>query len=239
MTSQTASKLQSLTRQSPLLASAVIASSMISAEAQAQTIVRDVNIVVDANNGSQFFDLNQDGIDDFILGLNSFTNADGDSIEKADIIGIKRVVFPPQFKNPLELTSFILADEDDFDFALALNPGDTVGASINRPDTRISEIFDSQNPTLGDFTEVGDTGFLGLSIELFNEVTQSVDTHFGFAAIERGSVTITQLGFQTIAGANAVIPGGTPAPIPLPATLPLMISGAAGLLALRRKKKAH
>lgn len=115
----------------------------------------------------------------------------------------------------------------------------------------------------GPFSNEGDRGFIGLSLTFGEDdlwladnianvrVVEEGDllvhqgdtyetigpvTHYGWIEVVRGSVTAIRTGFQQVAGQSAPIPALVA--VSEPATLPLIALGAAGLVALRRRKKA-
>lgn len=112
----------------------------------------------------------------------------------------------------------------------------------------------------GPFSTEGDRGYIGLSLTFGEEdlwlndgilqlSSEEVDqeirviddmpmrpvTHYGWIEVVRGSVTAIRTGFQTVANVAAPIPAVA---VSEPATLPLIALGAAGLVALRRRKQA-
>ena len=143
-------------------------------------------------------------------------------------------------------------DELSVLFAQEFFEGDQVGAS-DKPFFFSAPLYiegNLQSP-LG---FVGDSMYVGLSLTKFidegpiqtastvigdlerEEPRSEGDVFFGWAEIERGSLRLLRTGFQTVAGMAAPIP--EPNPIPVPPALALLASGAAGLAALRRRKKA-
>lgn len=116
-------------------------------------------------------------------------------------------------------------------------------------------IIDEEN--FGPFAEVGDSGYIGLFVDLvplrdddddrflalnveefehMGEEEPSFFRFYGWAEIERGSLNVIRIGFQSNPFQGAPIPRSVD--IPEPASLPLMALGAAGLIALRRRMAA-
>jgi len=77
--------------------------------------------------------------------------------------------------------------------------------------------------------DINQTSYVGLQFLI------SGQTHYGWAAVsvQLGSATlhVTDSGYQTIAGADAVIPA------PEPSSMALMLLGAAGVAALKKRRK--
>ena len=94
----------------------------------------------------------------------------------------------------------------------------TVGSS-----TSFAELYDG---TSGPWGTVGAHGFVPLFLEI------SGATHYGWVEITRGSAIVGRAGFQSDANVAAMTP------VPLPGSLALLATGAASLLALRRRKRA-
>lgn len=154
------------------------------------------------------FDLDGDGNDDFAVGLK------GD--EFGYIFGLKN------------LFSFNLVVADTYTkFAVPFGPGDIISEDVIGGSTQLEFGGILYSEGEGPLNSVGDSIFVGLFLEFYD----TEESHFGWAELTRGSLQINSIGFQTVAGLGAPIPS----PIPVPASLALLASGAAGLAAYRRR----
>lgn len=151
-------------------------------------------------------------------------------------------------------------------FVYVFDAGDDVDGTVGRRtlDAKLYGFITESDPETGDelpdrpfgpFAEEGDRGFVGLSIQEFNFKENDFDTatrmdgeiihgggereeptiNYGWVELVRGSINVLRIGYQQTVGAAAPIPGG-PITVSEPATLPLITLGAAGLVALRRRK---
>ncbi|MEO0410985.1 MAG: PEP-CTERM sorting domain-containing protein [Pseudomonadota bacterium] len=132
-------------------------------------------------------------------------------------------VFKTQFKGSNYVTTF---DE-----------GDSIGPGSGKfEDLAFFYIGET-----GPFSEEGDTDFIGLFVDVFGE-EDDFFRYYGWAEVTRGSVVIERAFFQDESFEPALIPLSDPidppVDVPEPATLPLMALGAAGLMAMRRRKAA-
>lgn len=82
----------------------------------------------------------------------------------------------------------------------------------------------------GDF--FGNSGFAGLSFQLPGES----GVHYGWAELHDSSagLTVVEVGYETVQDTGIV----TPALVPEPGSLALLAAGAAGVLAMRRRRQA-
>ncbi len=258
-------KFETLLKQSTAVGGAAFAGVFVAGAASAGTTdllstleITDINVTLEA--GEKFkFDLNDDGLDDFSFDVEAIR------VKKKKKFGLDERVDLEENDGPVmeEVTperatiiSFasgnrilVNTELDRVPFATALSEGDYVdgkpesgsfrGGGALIYDTRLS----SEGQTL---PEEGATAYIGLALGFddFRE-TRLVDVDedeefavpsFGWIEVERGSLTILRAGFQTVAGLAAPIPAVST--VPVPATLPLLLTGALGLTALRRRKKA-
>lgn len=123
---------------------------------------------------------------------------------------------------------------EDNGFARIFAEGDLVG-SIKSVQSQKLDLFVNED---GPFAEVGDTGFIGLRVVQIGD-DDFQETFYGFVEVTRGSLELGSIFFEDTANAPALIPlSDDPVDVPEPATLPLMALGAAGLMALRRRRSA-
>lgn len=80
---------------------------------------------------------------------------------------------------------------------------------------------------VGEFNEPG-LAYVGLRFDLDD------GTHFGWAEVNVGSITMQRFGYEEEAGVGLRTPGTG---IPEPATLGLLALGATGIMALRRRQR--
>lgn len=118
-------------------------------------------------------------------------------------------------------------------YADRLNVGDVVDGSrsfISDPAVILSgsTTFKGEPTSYGNF--FGVDGYVGLRFEL------SDGTHYGFVQMHDplGDFFIAQLGFDDVPFAAVTIPPGQ---VPEPGSLALLVAGAAGVLALRRRQR--
>ena len=122
------------------------------------------------------------------------------------------------------------------------SPGDSVSKSTSSFGSG-TKLYSGGNGPLADS---GDTAYLGF--ELFEnmviadqeEEVEIVErnVYYGWLELTRGSITVGTLGLQNVPGAAAPIPNNAPNPVPIPPGIALMAAGAAGLAAVRRRRKS-
>lgn len=220
-------KLEALLQNATIATGTAVLGAFASTAAVAATIDADglmiTNINQTADNSAFDFDLNGDGIDDY-----SILTEGKSGREAGTIIGIDTVLS----QRALSVAGDVILFEGQRLSAMTrFDEGDAVdGGKLN--DLNFAFLGDE-----GPFATVGDTGFVGLALEFLGD-TGVFATHFGWAEIERGSLSVLRVGFQTNANTAAKIPGlaDDVAAVPLPASLPLLLAGAGGLLAFRRRR---
>lgn len=222
--------------------------------ASADLITRDINVILDAANVETFdLDLNQDGINDFVL----------------------TAAFVP---DPFLTVGFSTIDNDNFGsnngFVIDSVTGDgyptvsnlALGDTVNPGDTYSFGSFDQGNlytffpfdmpPESGNFG--GMTGYIGVRVVDING-----DLTYGFVQISVGAIpdaqnpsdlsgvdpaagkgpfdiTILSVGYNSVVNQGVTIAAAPVAgAVPEPATASLALLGAAGLgMAARRRRKA-
>jgi hypothetical protein len=180
-------------------------------DANAALVITDINVTLpqDGNFHSLEIDLNGDATDDFRIQTGLF-----------DIDNIQFQVF--------NKGGDAVSDINATSYTSMLGAGDTVDASWFDGTNGYSNSFGNlvDDAGNGPWSAIGAHGFIGLALALGD------GTHYGWLEVTRGSVIVGQMGYQTTANAGASI-------VPLPASLPLLASGFAGLMALRcRRRKA-
>ena len=117
-------------------------------------------------------------------------------------------------------------------YASLLHSGELIDGSLNYVSGQ-SVILSGLSPTLGGYGQFfGNSGFAGLSFHLPGES----GVHYGWAQLNDppGDLTVVRVGYETEQNTGIV----TPSLAPEPGTLALLAAGAAGVLALRRRKHA-
>lgn len=195
----------------------------------AGTVITDFDRLT-ADNSSQSFDLDGDGSLDFIFTARDdfgFIQGAGTKVKTIDAASFDPFVFTTQLAiDPTQ------ADASIANFAVELFSGDEVGPDYVGTRRAAGLLYiDGPETSFGALGGgVGDTAFIGLGLR------SAEGTNFGWAEFERGSAILLRTGFQTTTGAAAAIPAV--APVPLPGALVMLATGAAGLGAFRRRKKA-
>lgn len=116
------------------------------------------------------------------------------------------------------------------------------GAAISKASGPFNDIGFFYIADNGEFADIGDTGFIGLFVSVFDGEEQNI--YYGWAEATRGSLEVSRVFFQDERNEPAAIPITDPVDpvdpidVPEPATLPLIALGAAGLMAMRRRKAA-
>jgi hypothetical protein len=179
-------------------------------DANAALVVTDINVTIPQDGTGLSIDLDGDLTNDFRIQTNV---SDPDWIQ-AQVVDTKS-------GNAVSLLSFSPT------YTSMLGAGDTVDASWFNGDSGFSGLsfgnlvgFDGNGP----WSLIGAHGFLGLQLDLADGI------HYGWLEVTHGSVIVGQMGYQTTANAGASI-------VPLPASLPLLASGFAGLMALRCRRR--
>lgn len=222
-------KLEALLQQATIVTGTAVLGALAATAAGAATVdangLRIVDINQTADNSSFAFDLNGDGVDDYEVSAFQNLKIKGDS---------ERGVISP-LKGFKQRASVFDDGQKLGGFALRFEEGDSIDETAGSGFGQGATLF---NGAQGPFATVGDTGFIGLLLVLLEDGEENA--HFGWAEVERGSLSVLRIGFQTNANTAAEIPGldDDVAAIPLPASLPLLLAGAGGLLALRRRRTA-
>ena len=183
--------------------------------------ISNINMTTSLDGDPILFDLNNDGEDDFEVSV--FSTEFG---EAAEINGLV---------NENNLSAEIFIDEEDpfSQFATIFQEGDHISLASGDSTmfaTLYTDIFEGVSE--GPFSAPGSTGFIGLFV-----VDQFENFNFGFAEITRGSITVGQVGVQTVPGSPAPVSVNA---VPVPAALPLLLGafGLFGFMGMRRKRKA-
>jgi hypothetical protein len=115
-------------------------------------------------------------------------------------------------------------------YAYQFSAGGQVGASYF-DGTIASELFTANpyNQFGGGWASIGAHGFVGLRLE-----TGMGQYNYGWLELTRGSLTVGRMGYETDPNTAAQIPET----VPEPSTLLLLVSGAAGIAAMRRRQRA-
>lgn len=198
----------------------------ISSTAFAALVISNLNL---SNAGGELqVDVNNDSFNDLLLDV--YKDSEYDS-------GFIQSLTSPE--SPYNTTGssnlFNLAMFDSFNIN-KFNVGDTVGNSwgswyesgfaYNDALNLASGLWEQE----GQWPAIGTTGFMGFSFQ------ESDGIHYGWMEITRGSINIGRIGYQTIAGVGALIPGsvtGNPNTIPEPTTAIMMLLSICLLLSHR------
>lgn len=236
---KTRNKLEALLQKMTIATGTVVLGALASTTAGAATVdadgLRIVNIDQTADNSSFAFDINGDEINDFEVSAFEGIPAKRGIAEQKDFESSFIEALGSSSQNAAVFNDGV-STGDERSFAARFNEGDAVGPGGSFLVDASANLFDSVN---GPFATVGDTGFIGLLLS-FLGTDGAVSTHFGWAEVERGSMSVLRVAFQTNADTAAKIPGlaDDVAAVPLPASLPLLLAGAGGLLAFRRRSDA-
>jgi len=180
--------------------------------AQSAPIVVDIPDVT--ITGSASVDFNGDGIAEFtfdrqagMLGPTAFESVTVDTLGNA--------VVASSVKGPSYAAA--LGGGETIDAARAFTSGDSI-------------VLAKYGVGLGEFHDSG-LGYLGVRFD----IPADADPHFGFIEVSAsgGQLTLTRLLWDSGDGTPVITPGGS---VPEPGTLALLVAGAAGILALRRRR---
>lgn len=217
------------------------------------------------NNGERLsLDLNRDGHDDIQVGIGGAANllnegwmatlsdqfrfVGGNPNAPIQVFSIQNVQLPifGGFVAPYQEVRIASSD--------GINPtkfgaGDSVDASaFSDPITGRSNLYGDVNAAL---PSIGDSAFFGIEISIGESeylpldgflptgFLSTPDIFYAFIEITHGSLIVNSAGYNNVAGAAAVIPGGNnPPAVPLPASAWLLGAAVAGFGTLRRKRKS-
>ncbi|OAN78012.1 hypothetical protein A8B78_13445 [Jannaschia sp. EhC01] len=208
-------------------------------------------------------DLNQDGYNDILLGISDGRFSFGRAFVQALSDQFRFVDGPPVTPVPVEPTpNDNPRDYDDNPFQFVApyqevlisdrlyGAGDTI-AEADFSTNRFDALFGSTSASFPNLLpEVGDTAYFGFRIEIGESQYQMIDgflptgfigdsqVFFGFLQLSHGSIVIGQAGYTTTPSVSAVIPGGGPSPVPLPAGAVLLLGALGGLGAMRLRRRA-
>lgn len=192
---------------------------------------------------------------DVLPGLDATKQFPGSAAISA--LGEGREIFRSQSKLKGE-SNFVFAfgsgDDVDGTVGSLSKSGDLYRTAFAVENVRVAlenDVVEGGSKQVGPFATEGTRGFIGFALTEFTDlidmkVLDETDdelmeklpsvTNYGWIEIVRGSVNVVRVGFQTTANTAAAIPGAIA--VSEPATLPLIALGAAGLVALRRRKAA-
>jgi hypothetical protein len=125
-------------------------------------------------------------------------------------------------------------DPKSGDYAQALGAGELIDGSRNF-NAAFNTISGVKGPmTYGEFYDSG-FAFIGLRFDL----PTTTGDHFGWIEVlgDDGTVTLTRYGYETDPNVGIVTPALSTR-VPEPGSLALLIAGAAGVLAMRRRQRA-
>lgn len=191
-------------------------------KASAALIITDVDEYTDI--GQLFIDVNNNGTDDM------FFNVYKDSEEDSAVV---QSTSSPEFSENFSGNRLNFAMSTSFD-ANRFAVGDVVGSNWGTWYEYAQIYIDYYNDLTdtidkeGEWQNIGDIGFLGFSFE------EDDGIHYGWMELTRGSVSISRIAYQTVAGVGASIMGSPSTHVPEPTTQMLLFSGVM-FLALRRK----
>ncbi len=208
-------------------------------------------------------DLNQDGVNDIELGIGGYFRAGGFVNALSD--QFRFVGGPPNVTPPTVTVTdaagrdVLIDDPNSFEapyqevyisstngIADLFDAGDVVGANTFGDDSGFQDLFDAASDNA--IPNVGDGGFLGFRLDIGTSIYRQLDgflptgfastpeSFYAFLEVEHGSIIFGQAGFNNVAGAGAIIPGGPTTPIPLPAGLPLLLAGLGAFAFVKRRK---
>jgi hypothetical protein len=201
--------------------------------ADATSIFRPFNVTLTGTNASTYVDINADSVNDFLFGLNAGT---------ASSFAIQVVADPLNAVAGTTLNAPTYAGtQTNVARNLPLSFQFISNNLFNKTATLIGSFYQGYygTYTYGNFVGAGQRGHLGVSFDI------SGNTHFGWIDIEATadlhSLTIHGFAFEDdpgvgIGAGHAQI--SRPAKdVPEPGTLSLLAMGAAGLYAMRRRRR--
>ena len=226
------------------LTGAVLASCIIMTQsAQAALIVTDQNKFISASEGadrSVSIDVNNDGLFDVKFEIQA-SEAFGPFAASEN--GIVTALGTEFYDEQNELNSYsteLLFSSLDGESLRRYDLGESIQSSdFDEYGSNSAFIYtlDQDNTSLW-LQNIGDTGFLGYQFSVFDIFDNPPQVFYGFIQVTRGSIRVGDLGFQTTAGANAVVSVQTPPNVAVsaPATLAMVVLAMFGFAFNRTRR---
>jgi hypothetical protein len=197
--------------------------------ADATLMITDINQTLDTSSSSLNIDLNTNGLDDFQLVLNSVTKPK--AFINAGFTGASGQGKVSTLANGVAV---------DLPAGSAVNGSyfDGTNGGANSSGYILTNYGDPRTPT-NPWMDIGAHGFVGLYVATtvagqFNYGWLELTT-IGVSGVTAGrGLMVGRMGYETVANTAAQIPET----VPEPGTLLLLVSGAAGIAAMRRRQRA-
>ena len=193
-------------------------------QANAALIITDINHY--NANGESFVDVNNDMVNDLLI------NVYKDDQEDSAIVWSTTSI-ESEYNIDFQSNRLNFAMSTSFD-AKRFAVGDVVNSSwgtwYDYGQIYMDYYYQPRDSIVkeGEWQNIGDVGFLGFSFQ------EDDGTHYGWMELTRGSVSISRIAYQSIAGHGASIMGAPTTSVPEPTTQMLLLSGVM-FIALRRK----
>jgi hypothetical protein len=199
--------------------------------AQAKLIIEQIGERL-TEDAEFFVDVNEDRVDDFLFEYFAETDF---FPEEASVFGLEQPGFDDT-SLPVDPDGQILSifvdppDIGETAFAVKLDEG------IIGPELFLDDLV-SNSPFLfvgsvGDSWPKGSAGFLGFRFPILLDA-ETFDYYYGWFRLEHGSLDVISVGYNPEPGGTATIPSRAPEP----GSLLLLLGGAMGFAALRRKRQ--